>query len=148
MRIIGCGNRERGDDGAGILVAEKLQKLGIEADTREGEAADLMGAWTGAEDVIVIDAVVTGAALGTVQVWNGEQPLVSLGRTASTHGFGVREAIELARVLNLLPTRLRVYGIEGKRFEVGTEISPEVRRGVEEVVRRISTEVARPHELR
>src|SRR5271167_935984 len=113
MLIIGCGNRQRSDDGAGILVAERLRKVGIEADARLGEAADLIEAWEGADDVIVIDAVVTGAPVGTVQAWDGWQPLAAVRTTASTHCLGVAEAIELAHVLNRLPARLRVYGIEG-----------------------------------
>ena len=68
MLIIGCGNRQRSDDGAGILVAERLRDLGIEADMRTGEAVDLIEAWKGADDVIVVDTVVTGAPSGTVQV--------------------------------------------------------------------------------
>lgn len=69
MLIIGCGNRQRSDDGAGILVAERLRELGIGADI--GEAADLIEAWKDADDVIVVDAVVTGAPVGTVQAWDG-----------------------------------------------------------------------------
>ena len=137
MLIIGCGNRQRGDDGAGILVAERLRERGIEAVARVGEVTDLIEAWKGADDVIVVDAVVTGSPLGTVQAWDGRQPLASLSTTTSTHGLGLAEAIELARVLNRLPARLRVYGVEGRRFGPGTEISPEVHRAVEEVVRRI-----------
>ena len=142
MLIIGCGNRQRGDDGAGILVADRLRELGIEADTRSGEAADLIEAWKGADDVIVVDAVMTGAPVGTVQAWDGRQPLISDRTAASTHGLGVAEAIELARVLNRLPTRLQFYGIEGGRFERGAEISPQVQRAVEEVVRRIVANVS------
>ena len=137
MLIIGCGNRQRGDDGTGILVAEQLRESGIEAITRIGEAADLIEAWKGADDVIVVDAVVTGAPVGTLRVWDGRAPLAPVSTTASTHGFGVAEAIELARVLNRLPTRLRVYGVEGRRFESGAEMSPEVRGAIEEVVRKI-----------
>jgi len=148
MLIIGCGNRQRSDDGAGVLVAERLRQLGIDADTRTGEAADLIEAWKSADDVIVVDAVVTGAPVGTVQVWDGRQPLNSVRTTASTHCFGVAEAIELARVLNRLPTRLRVYGIEGLRFEPGAEISPEVQRAVEEVVQRIMAELRAPPDSR
>jgi|ERR1022692_1353181 hydrogenase maturation protease len=143
MLIIGCGNRERSDDGAGILVAERLRELGIEADTRIGDAADLIEAWKGAEDVIVVDAVVTGAPVGTVQAWDGRQPLTTIRATASTHGLGVAEAIELAHVLDRLPARLRVYGVEGRRFEPGSGISPEVQRAVEEVVQRIIADVRR-----
>src|ERR1022692_580316 len=143
MLIIGCGNRERSDDGAGILVAERLRELGIEADTRIGDAADLIEAWKGAEDVIVVDAVVTGAPVGTVQAGDGRQPLTTIRATASTHGLGVAEAIELAHVLDRLPARLRVYGVEGRRFEPGSGISPEVQRAVEEVVQRIIADVRR-----
>lgn len=144
MLIIACGNRQRSDDGAGILVAERLRKLGIEADTRTGEAADLIEAWKGTDDVIVVDAVVTGAPVGTVQAWDGRQLLSFPGTNASTHGFGVAEAIALARLLNRLPTRLRIYGIEGRRFDPGAQISPEVQRAVEEVVRRITAELNAP----
>lgn len=141
MLIIGCGNRQRKDDGAGILVAERLRKLGIAADMRTGETVDLIEAWNGADKVIVVDAVVTGAQVGTVHAWDGRQPMASVHTTASTHGFGVAEAIALARALNWLPTRLWVYGIEGRRFDLGAEISPEVQRAVEEVVRRIIADV-------
>src|SRR5579864_576868 len=144
MLIIGCGNRERGDDGAGILVAERLRKFGIEAETCIGNALDLIEAWKNADDVIVVDAVVTGAPLGTVQAWDGRQSLAPLSTNASTHGLGVAEAIKLAHVLNRLPRRLWVYGIEGERFDLGSEVSPEVRRGVEEAVRRIISDLSMP----
>jgi hydrogenase maturation protease len=142
MLIIGCGNRERSDDGAGILIAERLRELGIEADTCPGEPCDLMDAWKGADDVIVVDAVVTGAPAGTVQVWDGRQPLTSIRTKISTHGLGIAEAIELAHVLHCLPTRLRIYGVEGQRFELGAEVSFKVQHAIEEVVRRIIAEVS------
>ena len=144
MLIIGCGNRRRGDDGAGILVAERLRELLLDAETRTGEAADLIEAWDTVNDVIVIDAVLTGAPAGKVQAWDGRQLPASVRSAASTHGFGVVEAIELARVLNRLPMRLRVYGVEGRRFEPGAEISSEVQRAVEEVAQRIIADVSMP----
>jgi hydrogenase maturation protease len=146
MLIIGCGNRERSDDGAGILVAERLRELGIEAETRIGEALDLIEAWNGADDVILVDAVLTGAPVGTVQAWDGRQPLASVRTNTSSHGLGVAEAIELAHLLDRLPTRLRVYGIEGRRFEPRAEISPEVRCAIEEVVRRIMADLSTPRD--
>ena len=113
MLIIGCGNRQRSDDGAGILVAERLRDLGIRAETRSGEAADLIEAWRGADDVIVVDAVVTGAPVGTVQAWDARQPLASVRTTASTHGLGVAEAIELAQVLGVFRRGSRSTGSRG-----------------------------------
>jgi hydrogenase maturation protease len=88
--------------------------------------------------VIVIDAVVTGASSGTVHVWDGQRPPAFATSAGSTHGSGVAEAIELARALDCLPSRLRIYGIEGKRFELGSAISPEVEPAVAEAVERIA----------
>ena len=78
-----------------------------------------------------------GAPVGTVQTWDARQVLISRKAPASTHGLGVAEAIELARVLGRLPARLQVYVIEGQRFEHGAKISPELHSGIEEVVHRI-----------
>jgi hydrogenase maturation protease len=145
MLILGCGNRQRGDDAAGILVAERLRTLGIAAEVCAGEPSELMEAWSSADDVMVIDAVVAGAPVGSVHVWDGRHPPQFATAKRSTHGFGVAEAIELGRALDRLPARLRVYGIEGKNFEVGRAVSPEVQRAVEEVVHRIAAEL-RPAE--
>ncbi len=142
MLIIGCGNRQRGDDAAGILVAERLQQLGIPAATCSGQTADLIEAWTGADDVIVVDAVATGAPVGSVLTWDAAPAPISVTASASTHGLGVAEAIELARVLGRLPARLRIYGIEARRFEPGSEISPELDSAIEEVVRRVIAAVS------
>jgi hydrogenase maturation protease len=143
MRIICCGNPERGDDGAGPLVARRLRDLGVEAETRTGEASELLEAWRGADHVVVVDAVETGAPAGTVWMWDHGQASFparpsKVRPSTSTHGLGLAEAITLARVLDRLPERLRVYGIEGRRFEPGTEVSPEVKLAVEEVVRQIA----------
>ncbi len=146
MRIICCGNRERGDDGAGVLVAKRLRDFGIEAETRTGEALELIEAWSGAKDVILVDAVVTGAPAGAVLCLEGRQMTGLRSLPRSTHGFDAAEAIELARTLGRLPERLRVYGIEGKRFELGTEASPQVRRAVEEAARQIAAECLLPME--
>jgi hydrogenase maturation protease len=137
MRIICCGNPERGDDGAGALVAARLRELGVEAETRTGEALELLEAWRGADSVTVVDAVETGAPVGTVWRWDRRQARFPVRSCTSTHGLGLAEAITLARVLGRLPERLQIYGIEGRRFAPGTEASPEVKLAAEDVARQI-----------
>jgi len=95
MLIIGCGNQQRRDDGAGIQVAERVRELGIEADRHSGEAVDLIEAWKGADNVILVDAVLTGAPVGTVRAWDGEQLLASVRPNASTHGLGSQRRLNL-----------------------------------------------------
>jgi hydrogenase maturation protease len=139
MLVIGCGNRDRSDDGAGVMVAERVRKLGVKAEICTGESLALIEAWNGADDVVLVDAVVTGAPVGKVWLWDGGQ--VTQGDISiSTHGYGVAEAIKLARILDRLPKRLRVFGIEGRLFDFGSEISAEVMCAVEEVVEQITAE--------
>jgi hydrogenase maturation protease len=91
--------------------------------------------WDGAADAVVIDAASSGAAAGTVHRFDatgGALPAWSRSST-STHAVGLVEAIELARTLGRLPPRLVVYGIEGERFEAGTELTPAVAAAVEAV---------------
>ena len=57
-----------------------------------------------------------------------------LRSSSSTHAVGVGEAIELARVVGRLPSRIVVYGIEGSRFETGAALSAEVAAAVGRVV--------------
>lgn len=140
MRILACGNCERADDGAGILVGERLQALGVDVQVESGEALSLIEAWSGADEVIVIDAVLTGARAGTVHIWENPRAL-PVGVQASSHGFGVAEAVELARALGRLPRRLRIFGIEGKEFQLGSNVSPEVMAGVDEIARLIEAQL-------
>lgn len=147
MLVLCCGNPERGDDGAAPRVAERLAGLGVAVRLVSGEALELVDAWSGAEEAIVVDAVVTGAPAGTIHVidagartW-GSGADAGVRPTGSTHGLGLAEAIELARVLGRLPRQLRIYGIEGGCFAVGAEMSGAVARAAEEVACRIAAVV-------
>ncbi|MFZ0800591.1 MAG: hydrogenase maturation protease [Terriglobales bacterium] len=138
-RIIGCGNPDRGDDAAGVLVARRLRMLGIEAEEQSGESVSLMAAWQGCETVIVVDALCSNHAPGEVTIWDAcANPLPKAALQCSTHAFGLYEAVELARALNRLPDRLSIYGIEGKQFAPGARPSPEVEKAVEAVARQIA----------
>lgn len=143
--IIGCGNADRGDDRAGLLVARRLRALGVDAREQSGEAAGLLETWKtvpAGQPVIVVDAVVTGSPPGSIFRWDASAAPLSMGSIGcSTHGFGVAEAVELARALGKLPQELLIYGIEGARFELGAEPSPEVLRAVGELAGRIAQEV-------
>ncbi len=143
--MIGIGNEYRGDDGVGLAVARAVEaKLGRHAAVIEqsGEGAALMQTWKDAEAVILIDAVRSAAKPGMVHRLDaGELPLPSRFFNYSTHAFSVAEAVEMARALNQLPPRLVVYGIEGRSFEAGVGLSPEVEQAVARVVQCVQEEV-------
>jgi hydrogenase maturation protease len=136
LRIIGCGNLDRGDDAAGLLVARRLralglETLGVEIIEQSGESFSLMNCWTGPEHDILVDATVPHGRPGQVRVWDAHSDrLPDDGFPSSTHAFGVREAVELARAIKRLPKTLLIYGIEGEHFCFGAPLSQEVERAV------------------
>ena len=128
--IIGLGNEYRRDDAVGLVVARRLREAAPESVLvleETGEGASLLESWRDADTVILIDAVRSGAKPGTVHRIDAQaQPIAKKFFRFSTHAFGVAEAVELARALGRLPPRLIVYGVEGRNFEAGVGLSPEV----------------------
>ncbi len=143
--LIGIGNEFRQDDGVGLVVVRQLESQippEIEILEASGAGIGLMEAWQGAEIVYLFDAIVSGAEVGTIHrldAWVQSVP----GKFfhCSTHAFSLAEAVELARVLNQLPAKLIIYGIEGKSFAAAIGLSPEVDRAAREVVRRVLLEL-------
>jgi hydrogenase maturation protease len=128
--VIGVGNAARGDDAAGLITARRLGGL-----EHEGDPVALLDMWREADVAVVVDAVSSGAAPGTVHRFDATAaPLpAQLRRSSSTHALGLAEAIELGRTLGRLPRQLIVYGLEGERFEAGGELTPAVAAAVEAV---------------
>lgn len=145
--VIGIGNEFRGDDAAGLLVVRRLkekQTAGVEFWEQSGEATALMESMSQADTAILVDAVQSNAEVGTIHHYDAsEQSMPAQFLRCSTHNFSVHDAIEMARVMEKLPPRLMVYGIEGSHFEPGAELSPAVQTAVVEVARRINEEVQR-----
>jgi hydrogenase maturation protease len=142
--IIGIGNEYRGDDAVGLVVARRLRERlvdSVKVLEHGGDGAALTEAWRGAETVIIIDAVASGAAPGAIHRFDANKRTIPKGAfRCSTHAFGVAEAIELSRALGELPRSLVVYGIEGKNFAAGVGLSPEVEKAACEVVRQLFAE--------
>ena len=138
MLVVCCGNPDRGDDAAGAFVARRLREMGIDAREHSGDALSLIDTWQGADEVVLVDAVVTGRRAGTVSVWDAlESPVAGRPRVGSSHALGLAEAIAISRTLGGLPRRLTLYGIEARRFEMGEPPSKAVLRGVERAARKV-----------
>ena len=149
--IIGVGNADHGDDGAGLATARLLREyLNHEHGTRViehwGESSGLVDAMDRCESVLIIDAASSGAAPGSHRVFEaGQAALPSNLADMSSHGFGVPQAIELARALGTLPVHCRVYAIEGLTFEPGAPLSDVVQEAVAAVALEIMQSLEAMH---
>lgn len=143
--IIGVGNEYRRDDGAGIEAARQIDKFNlpqVQVLEHSGEGASLLEHFHEADLVIIIDAAQSESSPGAVHLFDAiHSPIPSNFFNYSTHAFSVAEAVELARTLNKLPTRLLVYGIEGTDFSAGIGLTEAVQISVDIVVERIADDL-------
>lgn len=123
--VAGIGSRWRGDDAAGLLVAEQLRLLwrrqtgSVKIWQVETAGPELLALWNGARSAILIDAVISGATPGTVHRLDLLQQPIPWRAAVSSHTLDLAAMVELARVLEWLPDQLVLYGIEAESVEQG-----------------------------
>jgi len=143
--LIGVGNEFRCDDGVGILAARRIREKnfpGIVVVESDGDAAALLNAWAGMKTVVIIDAVSSGAAPGTIHRIDARRQSVPRELFPfSTHALGLAHAVELARSLGKLPINIIIYGIEGEQFTAGSSLSPKVQDALNEVLQLVTGEI-------
>lgn len=151
--VIGIGNPFRGDDGAGIEVARRLRALmppGVEVLEQDGESTALIDAWQDGRVAYVIDAVRADGPAGEIhridlhRDGDGDDDgggIPSTPSRDSSHALGLGDAVELARVLDRLPSRLVLIGIAGTRFDAGDTITEPVLAAIDVVVEQLAEEV-------
>ncbi len=66
----------------------------------------------GADTVILVDAVISGAAPGTLHTLEGRALDGLVMHQTSTHGFGLAETLALADRMGELPPHLKFIGLE------------------------------------
>jgi hydrogenase maturation protease len=145
--LIGVGNEFRSDDGVGILAAREIRRRAIPGVTvleENGEGTALMRAWEKYDSVIIVDAFSSGAPSGEIHRMDAATDVVPAHYIhASSHAFGVVQAVEMARILHSLPHVLLVYGVEGKQFDVGPGLTDPVLRSMPDLLTSIEMELKR-----
>jgi hydrogenase maturation protease len=163
--VVGIGNAWASDDGIGPQIVEQLSRLYVDtppdAWSQNGRGdklnvapvvtfktmprpdVSLLSSFSGSDVLIVVDAVVGNTPPGTVhrQIW---QPglLDSRGvERASSHGFGVREVLNLAETLGQLSTQVILWGIEVASTEPGQGLSPNVAAALPTIVDQLLNEL-------
>jgi len=133
MVVLGLGNPDRGDDGAGPAVARRVMGLGLRGVRVRcpAEPVDLLDDWRDVDLVVVVDAIRLDQLPGTVIVRDLQDATLPpwLG-AGSTHAVGLTAAVDLARALDRLPKRLVLVGVVAASFHIGAPLSPFVHAAV------------------
>ncbi len=139
IMVIGCGNRYAGDDAAGIIVVEALSKAAPEGlclrmmhDLGPGFLCE---AGKQASIVMIVDAIRSGAAIGTVCFLKlpSESVVPRNVGGISTHSLGLETEIDLASRCGNCP-KMFLVGIEISHQCTGQYLSPAVSAAIEKVV--------------
>ena len=144
--VIGVGNEFRRDDGAGIEVVAGLRGHvpdGVELLVSDGEPTALIEAWDEALLAVVVDAVhAHPGEPGRLHRLVLEGDRHALDSPVSSHGLGLGEAIDLARVLGRMPERLIVHAVEAGDTAQGTGLTPVVAAAISRLVAAVLRDLA------
>jgi hydrogenase maturation protease len=144
--ILGIGNDWASDDGVGPEVVRRAQdrwqqeglvsEPKIEFNILAQPDLSLLDRLVDYDSLIVVDAVSGPQPPGTLhrQVWKPGLLATRGVQRASSHGFGVRELLNMAAVMGKLPEHVELWGIEIASTEPGQGLSAEVAGAVDGVV--------------
>jgi len=154
--ILGLGNPLMADDGAGVQVVELLRQERLPAGVRvqDGGTAGvgLVPEIEGYQRLILVDCARIGAnpGDGNVPAKAGEWRRFTLKEAnllgkddspLSLHNASLRDALQLAEALNLLPPEVIIYGIQPASVEWDRPMSAEVKAALPAVAEAVLEEV-------
>jgi len=138
IAVIGIGQSLRGDDAAGLAAVrmwrEKFPETASRPEVRV-EASELPGLAlidliADADIAILVDAVQSNAAPGTIH-HIGEKDLSAFTPDSkSAHGWGVAETLTLSRQLNQKLPAIRIIGIEVSQMVMGAGMSEAIKEAI------------------
>ena len=134
--VVCIGNELVADDAVGFELFNRLQGIEARLAYCSVGGVDLLPLLQGETDLVVVDAVQLGAAPGTVHCIDWEALPPNSG-AVSAHGLGLRETVEIGRLLypETMPARITLVGIEGRCFDRPREfMTPQVADAIEQAI--------------
>ena len=143
-RIIGLGNLLAGDDGVGVHVVGELarRKLppGVQVIDGGNCGLGLLSLLEGAQQVIIIDAILCAKAPGSVLQLDGRRFALQEQEAPCSHRLSLAQTLRLADILGY-GCRVRIIGISPGPARLGTQLSPGVRAALPRVVEMVCEQV-------
>lgn len=140
--VLGVGNILLGDDGVGPRLARELHALyegvdGVECIDGGTQGLALLGYFHKRRSLVILDALAGGSNPGTVSVFDRSALLESKPARATTaHEQNAGELLSAAELLNELPPRVFLIGVEPERILTELSLSETVTRALPEAFSR------------
>lgn len=137
--VLGLGNLLLSDDGVGPVLVEQLANTAENWNGRveflDGgtQGLALLGQISGRQALIIVDALKMGAPAGTIhRLTLNELREVTPGRGNSGHEGNAGELLAAAQLLDQLPERLFVVGVEPEKIATGIGLSARVQEALDD----------------
>jgi hydrogenase maturation protease len=146
--VLGVGNLLLSDEGVGLRVVERLVTAYDIPDgvlTLDGGTLglDLLYYLDGVENLLIVDAVEMGEKPGALVRLEGDEVPSFLSVKMSPHQIGVPDMLFAAKLRDLYPRNVVLWGVQPGSLEVGLELSPPVAAQVDVLVENILGELLR-----
>jgi hydrogenase maturation protease len=143
--VLGVGNLLLSDEGVGVHVANQLMNMELPASVEVYEGGTdgfrLMNLVTGADRLVVVDAVKGGGEPGSIYRFDiKDAPSSPDAYKTSVHQIGILEVIHFSEFVGKTP-ETTIIGVEPKSLEMAMELSPEVAAKVPRVIELVMEEV-------
>jgi hydrogenase maturation protease len=127
LKVIAIGNKLRADDGASLLVLDRLQNFeNIKCIDVGSDAFIVLEHLLEEDPLIIIDCANMGIQPGEFLEFSEEDVHLKMAdKFISLHGFSLAETINLAKNTGKV-TDFKIIGIEPKSLIFGEPVSPEV----------------------
>jgi len=129
--ILGVGNLLLSDEGIGIHAVRKL--LEIESLPEDLEIVDggtaglnLLYYLEGVDRLVIIDAVETGGPPGTIVRLAGDKIPAYMALKISPHEITLPDFLAAAKLRDLYPKEVIVWGMQPRSLDVGVDLSPDL----------------------
>ena len=142
--IVGVGNILLKDEGIGIHIAHAIQQTNVPDNLNVidgGTSPDLPYYVKGCDKLIIIDAVRGGGKPGTIYRFHPYDVNMESLETASVHDLGLEQNLKMMKLMGNEPREVVVIGIEPKEIDWGTELSPELKEKIPEIIKTVLDEI-------
>ena len=146
--VLGVGNVLMSDEGVGPHAIEALAEgytapRGVTLVDGGTSAMELLDDMAGAELLLIVDAVASGAAPGTLIRLEGEDVPKFFTRKLSPHQVGIADVMATLALMDESPRETIILGVEPGEMSMGMELSAPVASAVPRVLAEVVSELGR-----
>ena len=144
--VLGLGNSIMTDDGFGVEVVNTLSSryhFQGEVCLVDGGTLglDLLPYLENVASLLIIDALDMRDEPGRIFRLQGEEVPRAFASKLSVHQMGLQDLLAVAELQGHVPNRLVVWGVQPESIEMGTELTPAVKKAVVAVIDNILDEL-------